>query len=571
MFNVMNVDTVWRIVESSDFWEGRRTPPNINIKVMQTAQNIKLQEIVANPNNPRKGFNEKSIEELSQSILAQGVLQPIVVHKVDTNRYEIICGERRYKAALRADLEVIPAVVRENLSKEQILEIALIENLLREDVSPIEECQVYQTLMANNGYDIDMLMARFSKSESYIRSRMRLSDLIEEFQEMLNQDDISLAIALELCKYSEYTQREVYANHYEVDIHSNQNWIGHRLKSVVEMLEKYYSGVLDDYYFDKSECFGCYHNTSQSSLFAEDASCGSCLNRACLQKKNSDHIVQNALSTYESNPEVPLVYRENVANKESVESLKAKGCEVKKVDYYYSCPTLPLSPEREDYQSDEEYEEAMIDYGSEVEEYSEKSEALSERYKRGEIKIYVAIERRDVSLVYVETSSDDKSSFASEEDGAIEKLKSQDERNLEISIEKSIDEVGKLVARFDVSNGDFSALEEQITYFGMLMSLRCENYEKVGLGDDVKYLTDKNRFEIVQNLTDEKKCIIKRDFIISKLRTAYRGNYTAVMLNEYAKQHDNEQYEKITEKHRAVYEKRHKRIEEKIANLSQSK
>ncbi|MFR9592203.1 MAG: hypothetical protein SNG27_07390, partial [Rikenellaceae bacterium] len=114
------------------------------------------------------------------------------------------------------------------------------------------------------------------------------------------------------------------------------------------------------------------------------------------------------------------------------------------------------------------------------------------------------------------------------------------------TIEKSIDEVGKLVATFDVAQGDFSSLEEQITYFGMLTSLRPENYEKVGLGDEVKYLTDKNRFEIVQSLTDEKKCIIKRDFILSKLRTAYRGNYTAVMLNEYAKQHDNEQYEKIT-------------------------
>ena len=168
--------------------------------------NINLSQIKPSSNNHRKTFSDRNLSELAQSIKAQGVLQPIMVQATEDGMYEIVYGERRYRASLIAGLETIPTVVRENLTSSQSMEIALTENLQREDISPIEEYKVYEQLMEHNGYDIELLMARFSKSESYIRSRMRLSALIGEFRDSLTAEDINLVIALELCKYSKETQ-----------------------------------------------------------------------------------------------------------------------------------------------------------------------------------------------------------------------------------------------------------------------------------------------------------------------------------------------------------------------------
>ncbi|MEG1523376.1 MAG: ParB/RepB/Spo0J family partition protein, partial [Bacteroidales bacterium] len=129
--------------------------------------------------NPRKTFRDADLTELAESIKEQGVLQPIMV-RPRGNEYEIVYGERRYRAALLAGLEIIPALVRD-LTDNTAMEYALTENIQRQDVSPIEEAIAYKSLIENNHYDMVNLMNKFGKSESYIRSRMRLNSLIQPF------------------------------------------------------------------------------------------------------------------------------------------------------------------------------------------------------------------------------------------------------------------------------------------------------------------------------------------------------------------------------------------------------
>ena len=175
-----------------------------------TIRDIKVATIRTNPNNPRKAFNEQSLEELATSLKAQGVLQPIVVKNTNEPHspytYEIICGERRFRAAQIAELETIPAVIQTALTENQYYEMALTENLQREDVTPLEEMQIYKHLIEQRGYTAEKLAVRYGKSEKYIRSRMRLSELIEEFHPLMQSEDISLVVALELCKFSKEWQ-----------------------------------------------------------------------------------------------------------------------------------------------------------------------------------------------------------------------------------------------------------------------------------------------------------------------------------------------------------------------------
>lgn len=143
-------------------------------------------------------------------------------------------------------------------------------------------------------------------------------------------------------------------------------------------------------------------------------------------------------------------------------------------------------------------------------------------------------------------------------------IKAVDGFNLLSSIPfKNLDNTKKLVKELDVTQGDFSLFEEQITYFTMAKTLRREHFEMVGF-EDKNYLTDEDRWTLVYNLTEEKKTIIKRDFILNNFSEAQRGNYTAVMLLGYAEQHAPEQVKEIQATHDALYEKRHERIEEKI-------
>lgn len=129
--------------------------------------------------NPRKNFDEASLAELSESIRQQGVLQPIGVRPIEENRFEIIFGERRYRAALMAGLEEIPAIVME-ISDETAEEMAVTENLQRKDVTPIEEANAYQKLIDSGRHDVQSLAVQFGKNENYIRTRLKFVSLIPE-------------------------------------------------------------------------------------------------------------------------------------------------------------------------------------------------------------------------------------------------------------------------------------------------------------------------------------------------------------------------------------------------------
>lgn len=159
------------------------------VKEVAKEVTLKISDIEPNRNQPRQQFDEDGLEELAQSIRQYGVVQPLVVQKKD-DYYEIIAGERRWRAARMAGLKEVPVVIR-NYEEQATLEIALIENIQRENLNPIDEAKAYERLTQEFHLKQDEVARRVSKSRTAITNMMRLLKLDEQVQEMLREELIT--------------------------------------------------------------------------------------------------------------------------------------------------------------------------------------------------------------------------------------------------------------------------------------------------------------------------------------------------------------------------------------------
>lgn len=165
---------------------------------------IPLNELRPNPYQPRKTFDEASLQELANSIQQSGVFQPIIVRKSAVKGYEIIAGERRFRASKLADKETIPAIVRE-FDEEAMMQIAVLENLQREDLNPLEEAEAYDMLMKNLKLTQVEVAERLGKSRPYIANYLRLLTLPNLVKEMVQKETLSMGQARTLLGLKEKT------------------------------------------------------------------------------------------------------------------------------------------------------------------------------------------------------------------------------------------------------------------------------------------------------------------------------------------------------------------------------
>lgn len=159
---------------------------------------INIDEIRSNPYQPRKAFDETSLNELATSIKEHGVVQPIIVKK-DLKGYELIAGERRTKASKIAGLTTIPAIIRD-FNDQEMMEIALIENIQRENLNPIEEANAYDNIIKSTNMTQDEIATKFGKSRSYITNMLGLIKLPEETKKLVESGKLSMSHARSLSK-----------------------------------------------------------------------------------------------------------------------------------------------------------------------------------------------------------------------------------------------------------------------------------------------------------------------------------------------------------------------------------
>jgi ParB family chromosome partitioning protein len=169
-------------------------------------RDIPLEKVVPNPGQPRMTWHEETLAELGASIREHGVLQPILVRPAG-DQYEIIAGERRWRASKLAGKETIPAIV-ERFDDATALEIALIENLQREDLSPLDEAVIYKKMTGELGYSIRNLATKLSKDKGYVENRLRLASAPDDVRDMVAQRYDTLSAAYELMKLENKRRRQ---------------------------------------------------------------------------------------------------------------------------------------------------------------------------------------------------------------------------------------------------------------------------------------------------------------------------------------------------------------------------
>ena len=517
--------------------------------------------------NHRKTFNDASLQELAESIREVGILQAIAVRPRTEGGYEIIYGERRYRASLLAGAKTIKATIYNNVTDDEAEDMSLSENLQREQVRPTEEAKAFKRLLEKGRYDMYSLVSRFGRSEKYIYTRLKLNELYQPIGELLDNETITISVAEEISTYEPDIQKDVYEKHLKED--SRDNWGGYTLKLFKKYFEEYYTTDLEQYKFDKTECKACVHNAANYNLFAEHNGCGHCTNRKCLDTKNAAFVAKETEKLLKSDPKLVIArpYYGGM-NETALQKLDKKGHEIKELNYTVSAQSFPKAPEapkQEQFSKPKEYEQAVQTFEQKNEEYARKVEELNRKKEEGRIKTYVKVGQTEPELCYVEINKKETAPVT------IETLQERDKRFKQLSVEKIVADTKKVVRENDYPESPFTQYEDGMMYFIMLTKLQRKHYPLCGIKDQPIRLDEKQRMKIVAKLTDAQKTIIKRDFINHFLcEDAYGDNSASKLLRDFANMHFPDQYGLAKATHEEEYQKRHERLDERIKEMKKA-
>ena len=517
--------------------------------------------------NHRKTFNDTSLQELAESIREVGVLQAIAVRSRTAGGYEIIYGERRYRASLLAGAKTIKGTIYNNITDDEAEDMSLSENLQREEVRPTEEAKAFKRLLEKGRYDIYSLAGRFGRSEKYIYTRLKLNELYAPIGELLDNDTITISVAEEISTYEPNIQKDVYEKHLKEG--NGDNWTDYTLNLFKRHFEKCYTTDLEQYKFDKTECKSCVHNAANYNLFAEHNGCGHCTNRKCLEAKNAAHVAKETEKLLKSDPKL-VVARPYYGSRNdmALQKLDKKGHEIKELDYNVSArefPKAPEAPKKEQYTRPKEYEQAVQTFERRNEEYAQKVEELNRKKEEGRIKTYVKVGQTEPELCYVEINKKETAPVT------IETLQERDKRFNQLAVEKIVADTKKIVRENDYPESPFTQYEDGMIYFAMLNQLQRKHFSLFGIKDQPFALDEKQRMKIVAKLTDAQKTVIKRDFISYFLcENGHGDNNASKLLRDFANMHFPDQYGLAKATHEEEYQKRHERLEERIKEMKKA-
>lgn len=575
LLSPQNVPTVTEVTETPE----TATVPTITEEAPQQATfktplatataetDLDITTVQPSADNHRKTFNDASLQELAESIREVGVLQAIAVRPHTAGGYEIIYGERRYRASLLAGAKTIKATIYNNITDDEAEDMSLSENLQREQVRPTEEAKAFKRLLEKGRYDMYSLVSRFGRSEKYIYTRLKLNELYQPIGELLDNETITISVAEEISTYEPNIQKDVYEKHLKED--NRDNWAGYTLKLFKKYFEEYYTTDLEQYKFDKTECKACVHNAANYNLFAEHNGCGHCTNRKCLDTKNAAFVAKETEKLLKSDPKLVIArpYYGGM-NETALQKLDKKGHEIKELNYTVSAQSFPKAPEaprQEQFSKPKEYEQAVQTFEQKNEEYARKVEELNRKKEEGRIKTYVKVGQTEPELCYVEINKKETAPVT------IETLQERDKRFKQLSVEKIVADTKKVVRENDYPESPFTQYEDGMMYFIMLTKLQRKHYPICGIKDQFLSLDEKQRMKVVAKLTDAQKTVIKRDFINHFLcEDAYGDNSASKLLRDFANMHFPDQYGLAKAIHEEEYQKRHDRLNERIKEMKKA-
>lgn len=522
---------------------------------MAEFKNILLSEIRPDPNNPRRIFDDHSMQELTDSVRDKGILQPIMV-RPNGKGYILVCGERRLRACvsimtIHKDRDTIPAVIR-TLTDEEAFEVQIIENLQRKDVHPMEEAIAYKAYMEKKKVSIDELAAKFAKSREYIAQRLSFNSLIKEFQTDFYAGLLLIGHAVMLARLMPADQKDLLPeikNHH----HKEGAWY-ESIDEVKDTIEQEIMHELGQAPFDKKDeklipkagsCLLCPKRSGSGLLFADVKEKDRCFDAKCYEAKKTAHLVRAVENIVINNPDMPIVTESHSKMDQEVNKL-VQGHKLKPLKQY------------DDFQTASASTPGAI-------------KALSiTGHSAGKI-VYVKLQGAAKKAAPAAKKTDGASSklTAKEIDIEIDRIQTREKRSKELDAEKlwaSILEILKDKAfKKDIYNDSPLTVEEK-TSLAVAMIIKIngsEEIREIGLNNKIKTISDKDlsrlsRLFIINALVSNNG---------SHLQASGYGNSdnpkAFALINTYAKG----PVESLEKRAKEAIDKRIERVSKRISDL----
>lgn len=545
---------------------------------MAEIQKLPVMLIQPSPMNPRKTFDEAKLEELAQNIEEQGLLQPITVRKISDGetrideetgevvsvepRYEIVCGERRFRAwnllaNKSARYNEIPCIIRE-MTDEQAFDAMITENLQRQDVDPVEEAIAF-SLLLENGSPVEDIAVRFGKSIRFVQDRVKLKGLIPELIEMLRKDLIPISGAMLLAKLDTESQRKFLED--EIDKEE-----GATLADIKDHLDNLFCVINKAQFFDDDKfsddipaCSGCMNNTANHGcLFYEmKGTEQKCINRECFAKKQAEYVKYRVMKESENlvKKGEPLTFGKSVIVIEQQNSWDSNSEKRAKADAIQLYNDMGF----------EVVTDKVFDHKCW---YNESDERIKEKLDNNEIYRCIEVLNYDrpyfkVSHYYLKKSSKDNCPVSKQIES--QNIRQQMQRNKEIVIEKATETMRRWADEIDDYSGksEDMTLNEQVI-FDVLVIKSC-GYKFLDS------LCPEGEFDIVKYVTEHSQDRMKwyREFIRYKLSEA------AVTYNKHLQECQNmlfreqypAKYKEMSDKLNEAYQKKNERLKAKLKEL----
>ncbi|MGA2965553.1 MAG: ParB/RepB/Spo0J family partition protein [Terriglobales bacterium] len=271
------------------------------VHISDEYRNLPVAQLQESTTNPRKRFDAKTIEELAASFKVHGVLQPLLVRTIKDDKYEVIAGARRLRAAKLAALEEVPARIAE-LSDIEVLECQLIENGQREGVHPLEEAFAYKAIIEADGahYDVARIGSKIGRTAGYVATRLRLTELNLSIAEAFLADEIGVGHALEIAKLPQPEQQRAFEAAFQTAWSSGKETrILRPVRDLILWIEQNILLSLDSVPFDRNDetlvpeaggCANCPKRTGHNTLLFDAAMRDACTDGGCYHAKLAKHV-----------------------------------------------------------------------------------------------------------------------------------------------------------------------------------------------------------------------------------------------------------------------------------------
>lgn len=333
-------------------------------------RNIPLTEITPSELNPRKTFNQEELQELAQSIQENGLIQPITLRKATNSKdakYEIVCGERRYRACLLIGAETIQAVVKE-LNDKQAFACMIIENLQRKDIDPMEEAAALHRLYTEGSMTVGEMAKMLGKSNSFVSGRIQLHNTIEPFVQLMRDGILVLTHLLDICKLPAEQQQTLYDACFTEASRARWTYKFPNMPQLHEMIDEHVMNHLSKARFSLTDetlagtcaCDKCPLNTANNPENARDVNTPRCMKRECFIAKSRESIFREAKEAVKNG--IKVVFAGEYSESEPIiQAAEAYGLEVSGLGNRQYVLT-PVAPDRALYRDEETYATRKANY-----------------------------------------------------------------------------------------------------------------------------------------------------------------------------------------------------------------